>query len=297
MQIQKASRSSSKIKLSIAGASGSGKTYSALSLAYGMCNDFNKVCVIDTENYSASLYSHLGEFNIINITAPFNPEKYIEAIQLCEQSNIEVIIIDSITQEWNGKGGCLELHESETSKMRVPNSFTAWASITPRHQKFIDGIVNSSCHIISTVRSKTDYVLTERNGRQVPQKVGMAPITRDGFDYEVTIAFDIDQQHKAFCSKDRTGMFQDQQPFIITPDTGIKILQWCNSGTPITAENITIRINDCKSIGELLQLYKAYPQFKDSLKPEFELRKKQIIISDEVKQQLSNSKQSSNGIH
>lgn len=229
---------------------------------------------------------------MINISAPFSPEKYIEAIQLCEQSGIEVIIIDSITQEWSGKGGCLELHEIETSKMRIPNSFTAWATITPKHQAFIDAIINCSSHVISTVRSKTEYVLIERNGRQVPQKVGMAPITRDGFDFEVTIAFDVDQHHKAFCTKDRTGMFQDKQPFVITPDTGRKIVEWCNG---ISVDDVTGRINDCKSIGELLQLYKTYPQYKESLKPEFEQRKRQIIISEEVKTQLANQPIIANG--
>ena len=295
MRLEIATRKQAKIKLSLAGASGSGKTYSAISLAYGLCNNFGKICVIDTENYSASLYSHLGEFHVINITAPFNPEKYIEAIQLCENSGIEVIIIDSITQEWSGKGGCLELHEAETSKMRIPNSFTAWASITPRHQKFIDAIVNSSCHLITTVRSKTEYVLTERNGKQVPQKVGMAPITRDGFDFEVSIAFDIDQHHKAFCSKDRTFLFQDQQPFVINPETGKKILDWCNSGESITVDDISKRISDTVSIKDLLALFQQYPQYRESLKPEFEQRKRQIIINQEVQNQLANQPIITNG--
>lgn len=147
MHLEKAKRKQAKIKVSLAGSSGSGKTYSALLMAYGLCNSFNKICVIDSEGYSAALYSHLGEFQVINLTAPFNPEIYVQAIELCEQSGIEVIIIDSITQEWSGKGGCLDLLEKETAKMRMPNSFTAWASITPRHQAFIDAIVNSTCHI------------------------------------------------------------------------------------------------------------------------------------------------------
>ncbi|OIR12207.1 hypothetical protein GALL_64600 [mine drainage metagenome] len=298
MHLELASRKKSKIKLSLAGSSGSGKTYSAISLAYGLCNDFKKICLIDSENFSGSLYSHRGEFYVINISAPFHPAKYVEAIQLCEKSGIEIIIVDGITHEWSGKGGCLELHEAETSKMRIPNSFTAWAAITPLHQKFIDAIVNSSCHVITTVRSKTEYVLTERNGKQVPQKVGMAPITRDGFDFEQTIAFDLDHEHKAFCTKDRTGMFQDQQPFVITPDTGKKILHWCNSGESVTIDDVSKRINDTVSIKDLLSLYQQYPQFKEVLKPEFEQKKRQIIISQEVKNQIANNEKiSSNGIH
>lgn len=297
MHLQKATRKQAKIKLSLAGSSGNGKSFSAILLAKGLCNDFSKIAVIDCENYSASLYSHLGDFNVINLSAPYHPDKYVEAIQLCQQSGMEVIIIDGISPEWSGKGGCLDLHEKETAKMRIPNSFTAWASITPKHQAFIDAIVNSSCHVISTIRSKTEYVLAERNGKQIPQKIGMAPITRDGFDFEVTIAFDIDQQHKAFCTKDRSGLFQDREPFIITPDTGRKILEWCNISEVVTVDNVSVRINDCKSIAELLELYRQHPQFKVVLQSEFEQQKRRLLINEDVSKELSNLKQSSNGVH
>ena len=297
MKLERASRQQAKIKLSLAGSSGCGKSYSAILLGYGLCNDFTKLCVIDAESYSASLYSHLGGFNVINLSAPFHPEKYVEAIQLCEQSGMEVIIIDGISPEWSGKGGCLDLHDKETAKMRIPNSFTAWSSITPKHQAFIDAIVNSSCHVIATVRSKTEYLLTERNGRQVPQKMGMAPITRDGFDFEVTIAFDIDQQHKAFCTKDRSGLFQDREPFIITPETGRKILDWCNRSEDIKVDDVSNRIGDCRSIQELLDLYKQYPQFKEILKPEFEQQKRTILINQDATTQLANQTIIQNGTH
>ncbi|MBS1640671.1 MAG: AAA family ATPase [Bacteroidetes bacterium] len=297
MKLERASRKQSKIKLSLAGPSGSGKTFSALLLSYGLCNDWNKVALIDTENHSASLYSHIGDFSVINLSAPFHPEKYVEAIQLCEQSGIEVIIIDSITHEWTGKGGCLELHEKEVSKMKIPNSFTAWASITPRHQAFVDAVINSSCHIISTIRSKTDYIISERNGKQVPQKVGLAPITREGFDFEQTIAFDIDQQHKAFCTKDRTTLFQDGEPFVITADTGKKILKWCNEGDFVDINFVLRRINDTKSIKELLDIYREFPQFKEALKPEYEQQKRNLLINGNAKTELVNQPISSNGQH
>ncbi|RTL55972.1 MAG: AAA family ATPase [Sphingobacteriales bacterium] len=283
MQLQKAIRYQSKIKLSLSGPSGSGKTYSALLLAHGLCGDWNKIAVLDSENYSAALYAHLGAFNVVNLNEPFTPEQYIQAIDLCERSGIEVIIIDSITHEWNGKGGCLDIHEREVAKMKIPNSFTAWASVTPRHQAFIDTIIRSNAHIICTVRSKTEYVITERNGKQVPQKVGMSPITRDGFEFEVSVHFELDQQHKAFCSKDRTGLFMDKDSFVITTNTGIQIKEWCNGAPILSAADITQRINDCKSLSELLVLYKQYPQFKQSLLPEYEQRKRELIIQQEPK--------------
>ncbi len=167
---------------------------------------------------------------------------------------MEVIIIDSITHEWQGKGGCLDLHEKETAKMRIPNSFTAWSKITPLHQEFINTILQSKCHIISTIRSKTEYVLTERNGKQVPQKVGMSPITRDGFEFEVTIAFDLDQHHKAFATKDRSGLFQDKEPIIITEETGRKIIEWCNNAPEVNVDDVSKRIGDCRTIDELLNI-------------------------------------------
>jgi hypothetical protein len=162
MQLQKATRQQSRIKLGLSGSSGSGKTYSALLLANGICNDWNKNAVLDSENYSGSLYAHLGPFQVVNLAPPFTPESYIEAIQLCERSGIEVIIIDSTSHEWSGKGGCLDLHEKETSRMKIPNSFNAWTAITPKHQAFVDAIIQSSCHIICSIRSKTEYVLTEK---------------------------------------------------------------------------------------------------------------------------------------
>ncbi|WP_298417811.1 AAA family ATPase [uncultured Kordia sp.] len=112
MQLKQSKRQNVKLRLGISGASGFGKTHSALLLAYGMTQDWSKIAVIDSENSSASLYSNLGEFNVLDLTAPFSPERYIQAIEICEKANVEVIIIDSITHEWNGKGGCLDIHNN-----------------------------------------------------------------------------------------------------------------------------------------------------------------------------------------
>jgi hypothetical protein len=293
MHLQKAKRQQVKLKLSLAGASGSGKTYSALLLAYGLCNDWSKIAVIDTENYSASFYCHLGKFNVVNITPPFTPEKYIEAIKLCETERIEVIIIDSISHEWSGKGGCLEIHETEMSKMRVPNSFTAWASVTPRHQSFIDAVIMSGCHIISNIRSKTEYILSERNGKITPQKVGMAPITRDGFEFEVSVAFDIDQSHKASSSKDRTGLFNDQQPFMITPSTGQTLLRWSQWEDDFADPEMINQISNCKNIQELLKLYEQKLPVTPTVKKEFEQQKKKLLLHTTANNQILNLNQTS----
>src|SRR5665647_2034186 len=159
MELKQSKRAEAKLRLSLQGPAGSGKSYSSLLLAFGMTCNWSAIAVIDTERGSANLYSNLGSYYVLNLEEPFTPQKYIDAIKLCEQSAIEVIIIDSISHEWNGKGGVLEIHEKATSAMRVPNSFTAWSSVTPLHQAFIDAILQSSCHIISTIRTKTEYVI------------------------------------------------------------------------------------------------------------------------------------------
>ena len=230
MQLQKATKSKVKLKIALQGTSGSGKTYSALQLAYGITGDWTKIAVIDTENESSNYYANQGDFNVLSLQAPFTPDRYLEAIQACIKAGMECIIIDSITHEWDGIGGILEMHEKATRNSRSGNSFNAWASITPLHNKFVQFIVDAPVHIIGTLRTKSDYVLQDRNGKQVPVKVGMKAITRDGMEYEFGIGFEIDLNHTATCSKDRTGLFVDAEPFVITSATGQKLVEWANTG-------------------------------------------------------------------
>ena len=289
MNLQKASRKKAKIKLCLQGPSGSGKTYSALLLAYGLCNDWNKIAVVDTENHSAELYAHLGTFNTLQLSAPFTPEKYMQAIDVCEKAGMEVLVIDSVTHEWEN---LLDYHTSLQG-----NSFTNWGRVTPRHNEFVRKILQSSMHIISTIRTKQDYVLNERNGKMVPEKVGLKTVQRDGLEYEFTLVFDINMKNHAIASKDRTGLFFGQPEQKLSVETGKQINDWCNSGAAITVDDVSKRIGDVISIQELLSLYQQYPQFKEVLKPEFEQRKRQIIIAQEIKTELLTPQSSSNGIH
>jgi hypothetical protein len=279
MQLQKAERKQAKIKLAIQGCSGGGKTYSALLLAYGLCSNWSKVAIIDTENYSASLYAHLGGFSVLNIAAPFSPEKYNEAIKLCEQSGIEVIIIDSISHEWEGSGGIIDTHSSMSG-----NSFTNWGKLTPRHNAFVQAILQSSSHIIGTIRSKQEYVLNEKNGKQVPEKVGLKGVTREGMDYEMTIVFDLDIKHHAVASKDRTGIFMDKPEFRITTATGREILKWCNEGKELVPEDLQKRINDCKSVNELLKLFEKQEALDNDIISAFTKKRSEIELSNKTNQ-------------
>lgn len=309
MQLKQSQRQQVKLRLGLSGASGFGKTKSALLLAYGMTQDWSKIAVIDTENSSASLYSDLGNYNVLDLQSPYSPERYIQAIELCEKSGIEVIIIDSASHEWNGTGGCLEIHE------KLGGRFQDWANVTPRHQAFINKILQSYCHIITTTRRKIDYSLdVGSNGRTKVVKHGTKEITRDGFEYELTINFElINENHLAKASKDRTGLFMNKPEFVITSETGKMILEWCHSGSKTnppqsfvqsstgkesmpkidpkeafecspsqnlmdtTEQEIYEAIQNCKSVTELLALYRQFPQYQESLKPDFEVKKSLLI--------------------
>lgn len=278
MILQKASRKRSKIKLGLQGPSGSGKTYSALLLGFGLTNDWSKVAVVDSENHSSELYAHLGHYQVLQLSPPFTPEKYIQALEVCENAGMEVIILDSVTHEWEN---LIDYHSSLQG-----NSFTNWGKITPRHNDFVQRILQSAAHIIATMRTKQDYVLNEKNGKIIPEKVGLKTVQRDGLEYEFTLVFDLDMKNNATVSKDRTGLFYGKPEEKLSIEIGRKISDWCNTGELISVDDISKRISDTVSIKELLALYQQFPQYKEVLKSEFEQRKRQILIHQEVKPHL-----------
>lgn len=272
MQLQNASRKKAKIKLGIQSPSGGGKTMSALLIAYGLCGNWSKIAVIDTENNSADLYAHLGEYKTLSLDPPYAPERYIEAIDVCLNAGIEVIVIDSTSHEWDN---LLDYHAS-----LVGNSFTNWSKVTPRHDAFVNKILQSNVHVICTIRSKQEYVLSEKNGKQVPEKVGMKGVQRENLEYEFTLLLELDIKHKAKASKDRTGLFEGKPEFTPTIETGRAILDWCNQGTeppaPITYEEVLSRIRGCNTVNDLNSLYYTYPQYQQALGHEFTARKNQL---------------------
>jgi len=222
-EIKTASRQQAKIKILLAGVSGSGKTYSSLLLASGLTKgDYSKIGIIDTEKGSASLYAHLGKFLVIELETPYTPERYIEAITAFEKHGVDVIIIDSISHEWEGEGGILDEHANMSG-----NTFANWKKLTPRHNRFIEKILKSNCHIIATSRSKSDYVMNNENGKMKIEKQGTKVITRDGVEYEFTISFNLNLHNFAECEKDRTEIFKNKGIFKITSETGKKISSWC----------------------------------------------------------------------
>lgn len=225
MEIRKAQRMKAKLRLGIAAPSGAGKTYSALLMAFGLGG---KVGLIDTEHGSGDLYAHLGDYSVISIEAPYTVAKYTEAIRLFEEAGYSTIIIDSLSHAWAGDGGLLD----KQGKMadRGTNSFAAWRTITPEHNALVDAMLRSPAHIIATMRSKQDYILeVNEKGKQTPKKVGLAPVQREGMEYEFTVMLDVDMNHIASSSKDRTGLF-DGRFFKISKETGTELLTWLETG-------------------------------------------------------------------
>jgi len=224
VQIRKARRSATKLRLLLTGPSGSGKTYGGLLISKGL--GAKRVIVIDTEQGSSDLYDRLLPFDVIDLQPPFTPEAYIEAIDAAEKAGADVIVIDSISHEWNGKGGCLELVDELARAKYRGNTWSAWSELTPRHRAFIDRMLRSSAHIIATGRSKTETAQVEEGGRKKVVKLGMKLESRDGAEYEFTTVLDIVHDgHFAVASKDRTGLFGgDPKP--ITASTGAAFAEW-----------------------------------------------------------------------
>lgn len=226
MAFKKATKNNLFAKLCLSGPSGSGKTYSALLIAKGLGGT---TAVLDTEHKSASLYSDRFEFDTWDDEDPngYPPEFFCEVIKSAEQAGYHNLIIDSLSHEWFGRGGCLELAEMIGRARYKGNTFAAWGDVTPRHNRMIETILGANLNVIATMRSKTDYVIQkdERTGKATPQKVGLAAVQRDGMDYEFTVVFELERDnHIALAGKDRTGLFAD--PTIITVDTGIALKNW-----------------------------------------------------------------------
>jgi hypothetical protein len=253
MAFVKAVRKQAKLRLALTGPSGSGKTYSAILMAKGLGGS---VAVIDTEHGSASLYCDLLEFDVMELAAPYSPERYIAAIQEAEKAGYDNLIIDSISHEWNGTGGMLQINEQIAQSKYRGNTWSAWSESDPRHRKFIDAILQSKMHVIVTMRSKTETAQEkDSNGKTKIQQLGMKAEQRDGIIYEFTTVLDlVHSGHYATATKDRTGVFSGD-PQVITPDTGKALMDWLATGVEVspamTIEDHFAAMNAAKSSKEL----------------------------------------------
>lgn len=234
MAFKKATKQQSKGRMAIDGPSGSGKTYTALSVAKALAPN-GKVAVIDTERGSASKYADLFEFDVCELDE-FHPDAYVKAIREAEEAGYEVLVIDSLSHAWEGQGGVLDINTDIAARSRSKNTFAAWRETTPIHNRLVDAMLRSSCHVIATMRTKTEWVMEEDDrGKKTPRKIGMAPVQRQGMEYEFDLVVDMDIDHKAVVSKSRCPALADQ--VIRNPsdaDLGKTFAAWLMDGSEAT---------------------------------------------------------------
>ena len=229
MGFKKATKAAAKLRLGLIGPAGSGKTMTALRVAHGLGG---RVAVIDTERGSASLYS--GErgldFDVLELDS-YEAEKFIQAIAQAEQAGYDVLIIDSLSHAWAGKGGILEFVD-KAAKRSGGGSFSGWRDATPLHNQLVDAILGAKLHIICTLRSKVEHVIEQVNGRTQVRKVGLQPVQRDGLEYEFTVVADVTQDHELIVTKTRAAWLKDQIIREAGEDLGKQLAAWLSDGLP-----------------------------------------------------------------
>ena len=230
-KVQKAVREKIYTKIALMSPSGGGKTYSALRLATGMKTELEKInkkpvkiLFANTEESRGRYYANEFDYDIIDLTPPFIPEQFIEAIDFAIDNGYDILIMDSTSHEWEGKGGCLEIHQ------RAGGKYQDWKFVTPRHDAFINKISSSPLHVIATMRGKDQYEMERDNsGKTSVKKLGVGAKQRDGFEFEFTCTFTIDNKsHTAEAQKDNTHIFENDSAVMLTEKHGEKIIKWAN---------------------------------------------------------------------
>jgi AAA domain len=226
-KFQRATRQGTPLKGALTGPSNSGKTTGALEMATGLANG-GRIAMLDTENRSSTLYADRFNFDVLHIFPPFDALKFCEGIKAAISEGYRVAIIDSFSHAWEGV-----LDYKGTLDSRGGNSYANWGPAGKKYRAVFDAILQAPIDILVCARSKVEYVLeVDDRGRQCPRKVGMGPVARDGFEFEFTVVFDLDSEHYAIASKDRTRLFSTTQRFFITEETGRQLAKWRDSGAP-----------------------------------------------------------------
>lgn len=280
LQFRKASRKKVKIKMQIGGVSGSGKTTASLKLAYGLCGDWNKIAVIDSENGSSELYvgkDGIGEFNVVPLDS-FSERDFINAINLCEKEGMEVVIIDTSTRLWD------YLIELQT---KLGGRYQDWKEPKERYKKYLYTMLQSNMHIISTVRKKEEYIIEQEDGKKASlKKIGLKDQAEGNTSYEMTLVFELDRDsHLAITSKDRTRLFEKEAPFFVTEETGRKIKEWCEEGTEQEIQvkgdisEALVEIDSAKDVEFLKELIVKYEHLKTTQDFISKIRDKQIELT------------------
>lgn len=287
----KAERKRAKLRLALCGPSGSGKTYSALLLAQGLAPG-GRIALLDTENGSGELYADMTDYDTATLRAPFTPDRYIALIRGAENAGYDVLIVDSLSHAWSGEGGILDMHDKATAASKTGNSFMAWREVTPQHNALVEALLSTDLHIIVTMRTKTAYDLVDDgNGKKRPIKIGLAPVQRDGMEYEFTVVLDLSVDgHVATATKDRTRLF-DGKHFIPKLETGVSLREWLDNGkdakkgSQCLLDSLKSKVDDIDDIPQLNKWWRTnggeiellMPNDQESLKKYCASRKGQIL--------------------
>jgi hypothetical protein len=227
-EVRKAQRQGARLLIQLSGVSGSGKTYTALQLAYGLAgNDANKIVLIDTENRRGSLYANAlpQPFNIIDFYSPFSPDRYIAAIEAACNAGAEVIVIDSVTHEWESEGGC----EWIANQSRFPD----WKTAKKLHKRFMTYMLQCPAHIIACTRAreKVDF-----SNPKEPIKLGIQPIQEKNFSYEATVSLMMQNQGYSQdvlkCPAELQGILGRGQGYITSED-GMSLRNWVDGAEKV----------------------------------------------------------------
>lgn len=229
---KQATRQQSKLRMTLDGPAGSGKTYTALRFAHELQRmSGGKIALIDTERGSASKYvgehpdGYPWEFDVLELTN-FSPERYTEGILAAGRAGYGVLVIDSLSHAWEGVGGALDM------KMKAGDAWRDWRHVTPVHNRMVDAILQSPCHVITSMRSRMEYVQdTDDKGRITIRKVGLAPVQRPGMEFEFDLVCDIDWAHILTVSKSRCSAVVDMVIDKPGPEFMRLVIDWLQSGT------------------------------------------------------------------
>lgn len=245
---RKATRSQLKARVALDGPSGAGKTFTAIEWGSVLQGD-GRTLVIDTEHGSAEWYSDRWDYDVITWAPPYDPGELATTIREAGDT-YDVIVVDSLSHFWEGEGGTLDIVDAAAQRSQG-NSFAGWKVGTPALRHLMDTILQAKCHVIATMRSKMEYVLEkdERTGKNVPRKVGMAPVMRQGVEYEFTLIGELDLEHRLVITKSRCSVLAD---VVVQPgraaDAAETFLAWLTEGqapiTPEEAEAIADSLND-----------------------------------------------------
>lgn len=226
---KKAEKTQAKLRMALIGPAGSGKTYTALKVAQGLGE---RVAVIDTERGSASKYADLFGFDVLELES-FEPENYIAAIAAAEEAGYDVVVVDSLSHAWSGRGGILEFVDREAAKSPRSNSFGVWRHATPKHNRLVDAMLGSRIHVIATMRSKMEYVQAQgADGKTEIRKVGMQPVQRDGLEYEFDVVGDLDDRNTLSITKSRCIELAGQVIEKPGADLAATLAAWLGTGAP-----------------------------------------------------------------